>query len=58
MYFLYVVRLRALASLTSAGSAPSPHCCDPGAYCDLTAAFPQCRQPAQNSGMCRKPKGF
>ena len=38
--------------------AYSTDCCDPGAFCDLTSAFPQCQQPAQNSGMCRNPTGF
>jgi hypothetical protein len=27
-------------------------CCDPGAYCDLSNTFPQCRQPVSSSGRC------
>ena len=27
-------------------------CCDPGAFCDLNMAYPQCRQPKKEDGTC------
>eukprot|EP01036_Dinobryon_divergens_P032211 gene32211-41752_t len=33
-------------------------CCDPGAVCDLSKSYPQCRQLSLNSGLCANPTGF
>lgn len=30
----------------------SSKCCDPGAYCDLSLSYPQCKQPTSSTGRC------
>lgn len=27
-------------------------CCDPGAYCDISNSYPQCKQPVSSTGRC------
>ena len=33
-------------------------CADPGAYCDLSATFPQCKQPVSSTGLCIDANGY
>jgi len=30
----------------------SADCCDPGAYCDVSNSYPQCKQPVSSTGRC------